>query len=239
MPFGVTDFKVRRAVGTYSEQLDRPTSGRRPTSAPTWRRVSPPTPLQLKRASIAEFGERSPLASEGLFSAPGAECEESEIGTQEATIYTGKYPTEGFGDVPVSGTVYDLVPAAKRTHGQRVRPCCPLRRRGRTPQVPHRSRAQSGLRRSRRKRRETRPGWLPERSEQEFLEAQQYYSHSLIKGSVEWGKEARGTGSRRLPRLLRNRSGSPRLRCCARASSLKARTAMGRSSRTRRAARAT
>ncbi len=34
---------------------------------------------------------------------------------------------------------------------------------------------------------------FPSLAEQKFLEGLQYFAHTLIKGNVEWGKEARGT----------------------------------------------
>src|SRR5260370_804667 len=51
----------------------------------------------------------------GLFKAPGPECEESEIGTQEATVYTGSFEKGGAGDVPLKGPVFDLVPDKAET----------------------------------------------------------------------------------------------------------------------------
>ncbi len=97
VPYGVTDF-VLASVGEYPEKI--------PTAATTHIRtdVAPglaTNPFAVETCSLAEFGG-GPLASVGLFEAPGEECEESEIGTQEATIFTGKFEEGGAGDVPVA-----------------------------------------------------------------------------------------------------------------------------------------
>ena len=36
-------------------------------------------------------------------------------------------------------------------------------------------------------------GGFPSLAEQKFIEEQQYFAHTLIKGNVEWGQEANGT----------------------------------------------
>src|ERR1700743_3821937 len=184
VPFGVTDFKVA-SVGAYPEEV--------PTAATTHIRtdVAPglaTNPFAVERCSIAEFGG-GPLASSGLYSAPGAECEESEIGFQQATIYTGSLAkSEGFGDVPVEGEVYDLVPAASEhmangahlaaLYGVAVKLPTFLTEAELTKHFAE----------------EPLPGTEPTKKlTEEALIKGQYYSHSLIKGSVEWGQEAGGT----------------------------------------------
>ena len=68
-----------------------------PTAATTHSaRVAPglaTNPFAVKLCSQTDFGggpAGSPLAAAGLFGAPDAECAASEIGEQQATIYTGK-----------------------------------------------------------------------------------------------------------------------------------------------------
>ncbi len=67
-----------------------------------------------------------------------------------------------------------------------------VRRRGQTAEIPHGSRAESTLRKRTASRRPRQPGRKKSRRE-EVLIKNQWYSHSLIKGNVEWGKEAKGT----------------------------------------------
>jgi hypothetical protein len=194
VPYGVTDFKVA-SVGEYPERV--------PTAETTHIRtdVAPglaTNPFAVEQCSLTEFGG-GPLASKGLYGAPGAECEESEIGTQEATIYTGAYPAEGFGDVPVSGRVYDLVPAAGEHMANGARLAALYGVAVKLPKFLTEAKLKAAF--------EAEP--LPEsefpgeeaekqaekKGTEEALIAGQYYSHSLIKGSVEWGKEARGTNA--------------------------------------------
>ncbi len=118
VPFGVTDFLVS-SVGAYPEKI--------PTAATTHIRtdVAPglaTNPFAVELCSKTDFeggAGASPLASAGLFATPDAECEESEIGVQQATIYTGKLARRrSFGDVPVEGLVYDL----ETTEDETMRP---------------------------------------------------------------------------------------------------------------------
>lgn len=178
VPYGVTDFKLA-SVGEYPERI--------PTAATTHIRtdVAPglaTNPFAVKTCSLAAFGG-GPLASKGLFEAPGAECSESKIGTQEATIYTGKYPTAGFGDVPVSGAVYDLVPAASEHMANGAGLAALYGVAVKLPKFLTEAELKAAFAKE--------P--IGEPLLEKALEAKQWYSHSLIKGSVEWGKEARGT----------------------------------------------
>jgi hypothetical protein len=189
VPFGVTDFKVA-SVGAYPEEV--------PTAATTHIRtdVAPglaTNPFAVERCSIAEFGG-GPLAAKGLFDAPGPECKKSEIGIQEATIYTGSLAkAEGFGDVPVEGEVYDLVPAAGEHMSNGARLAALYGVSVELPTFLTEAELKAAF--------EAEPlpegpGGKPEKeATEEALIKKQYFSHSLIKGSVEWGKEARGTGA--------------------------------------------
>ena len=179
VPFGVTDFNLA-SVGSYPEKI--------PTAATTHIRtdVAPglaTNPFAVERCSLEAFGG-GPLVSAGLYEAPGAECEESEIGTQEATIYTGKYPTEGFGDVPVSGTVYDLVPAEGEHMANGARLAALYGVAVKLPKFLTEAELTKAF---------AEKGHPFGEPTEKVLIAKQWYSHSLIKGSVEWGKEARGT----------------------------------------------
>ena len=94
VPFGVTDFLVA-SVGNYPEKV--------PTAATTHIRtdVAPgPRDEPVRSRTLLADGLRRrrrcvAAGAAGLFEAPNAECEESEIGLQEATIYTGKFVEGG------------------------------------------------------------------------------------------------------------------------------------------------
>jgi len=190
VPFGVTDFLVAN-VGSYPEKI--------PTAATTHIRtdVAPglaTNPFAVERCSLTDFeggAGASPLAAAGLYEKPNAECEESEIGLQEATIYTGKLGEGGAGDVPVEGLVYDLIPGASET----MRPGGPhlAALYGVAVKLP-KFLTEGEL--TKHFAEEPLPGTEPsKKATEEFLIKHQWYSHSLIKGNVEWGKEALGTGA--------------------------------------------
>ena len=181
VPYGVTDF-VLASVGEYPEKV--------PTAATTHIRtdVAPglaTNPFAVETCSIAEFGG-GPLASIGLFEAPGEECEESEIGTQEATIFTGKFSEGGAGDVPVSSTVYDLVPAENEHMANGAGLAALYGVAVKLPKFLTEGELTKAF------AEKEHPYGEP--TEKVLIE-KQWYSHSLIKGSVEWGTEARGTNA--------------------------------------------
>jgi hypothetical protein len=186
VPFGITDFKLA-SVGAYPERI--------PTAATTHIRtdVAPglaTNPFAVPLCSLAEFGG-GPLVSAGLFEAPGAGCH--RIGFQEATIYTGKYPTEGFGDVPVEGLAYDLVPAAGEHMANGARLASLYGVAVKLPKFLTEAELKAHFAKE---PLPEGPGGKPEKEATEkFLVEKQWYSHSLIKGNVEWGKEARGTNA--------------------------------------------
>jgi hypothetical protein len=196
VPFGVTDFLVASIPGTkYPEKI--------PAAATTHIRtdVAPglaTNPFAVKLCSQTDFGggpKGSPLAAAGLFGAPDAECKESEIGEQQATIYTGSIAKkEGAGDVPVEGLVYDL----ETTESETMRPGGPhlaalygvavkLPKFLTEPELKAHFEAEPLP--------EGPGGPAEKKATEEFLIKNQWYSHSLIKGNVEWGKEALGTGA--------------------------------------------
>ena len=193
VPFGVTDFLVASDGKAYPEKV--------PTAATTHIRtdVAPglaTNPFAVERCSLDGFRRwstaRRRSRRQGSFAAPDAECEASEIGEQQATIYTGKLG-EGAGDVPVEGLVYDLEPS----EGETMRPGGPhlaalygvaveLPKFLTEPELKAHFEAEPLP--------EGPGGPAEKKATEEFLIKHQWYSHSLIKGNVEWGKEAIGTG---------------------------------------------
>ena len=188
VPFGVTDFIVQN-VGSYPEKI--------PTAATTHIRtdVAPglaTNPFAVERCSLEEFGG-GPLVSAGLYEEPEGKCGEAEIGLQQATIYTGKIgvpPKEGggAGDVPVEGEVYDLIPAASEHMANGARLAALYGVAVKLPKFLTEGELTEHF------EKEPLPGTEPtKKATEEALIKKQWYSHSLIKGSVEWGKEERGT----------------------------------------------
>jgi hypothetical protein len=186
VPFGITDFQVA-SVGAYPEKI--PTAGTEHIRTD----VAPglaTNPFAVERCSLAEFGVE---ALPGLFTEPTGKCNEAEIGFQEATIFTGKFGEGGAGDVPVAGEVYDIVPSASEhmANGQHLASLY-----GVAVELPiflTEGELKKSFKEAEEKGAKPGEGGFPSLPEQKFLEEQQWYSHSLIKGNVEWGKEARGT----------------------------------------------
>lgn len=188
VPYGVTDFKVLTIPG-----------GKYPTKVPTSivthirTDVAPglaTDPFAVERCTLSEFGKEE-LPGSTFFTAPEPACEESEIGTNEVTVY------DGVSDVPIAGEVYDLVPGAneRMANGQKLASDygvalelpIPI-----TEEVLEKAFAEHPL------PEEEFPGKKPEKetekkAAEKAFEKKQWYAHTLIKGNVEWGKEARGT----------------------------------------------
>ncbi len=192
VPYGVTDFKVLTVPGgKYSNNTVEPTL--RVTHIRT--DVAPglaTNPFAVPQCTTAAFGTEL-VPTSGFFTAPSpAEaseggCGESKIGTQEATVYGGP-----FGDLALSGTVYDLVPGGEETleNGQKLAALYGVALK--LPQPITSILLAKGFKEKEEKGAKPGEGGFPTKKQQEELEAVQYYAHTLIKGSVEWGKEARG-----------------------------------------------
>jgi hypothetical protein len=187
VPNGVTDFKVN-TTGTYPDAAPELSGG--PVNHV---RVDVAAGLATAPAAVptctpAEFGaEKEALKpGSGLYNAP--ECKpETIIGKEQVTLYTGPpSPTNPFSDLPVEGKVYNLLqpeataehPALASYYGVAIELPIPV--------------TEAKLKASFEK--EPLPGTEPtKKATEEFLEKQQYYVHSFVKGSVEWGKEVKGT----------------------------------------------
>jgi hypothetical protein len=162
VPFGVTDFQVLTVPGTkYPDKV--------PASLVTHLRtdVAPglaTNPFAVPRCSLSEFGKE--LTGTGFFTEPEAGCGKSKIGTNEVTVWLGP---EANQDVPLSGSVYDLVPGEgeKVANGSRLSSLYGVALEINQPLAEALSK-----------------GAIKET----------VYVHTFINGNVEWGKEARGTG---------------------------------------------
>jgi hypothetical protein len=155
VPNGVTDFKIK-TEGAYPNA--KPVGG----VAVNHVRVDVATglataPDAVPTCSAKEFGETEAIPTTGLYTKP--ECKpETEIGEEKVTLYVEALKADGFTDLPLDGTVYNLEqPAGLASYyGVALEFPKPV-------------------------------------TEGEGLGATQYYVHSFVKGSVEWGKETKGT----------------------------------------------
>jgi hypothetical protein len=178
VPFGVTDFKVL-TTGSYPNKV--------PTSVVTHIRtdVAPglaTNPFAVPQCSAAEFGTTEAIPNTGFYAAPKC-SEESVIGKNKVTVYAGSE----VGDVPLEGTVYNLEPenGLASEFGVALE----------LPQPLTAGFLKKGFKEAEEHGAEPGVEGFPSVPVQELLEAQQYFAHTLIKGSVEWGKEAKGTGA--------------------------------------------
>jgi hypothetical protein len=122
-------------------------------------------PFAVPRCSLSEFGKEL-VAGTGFFTEPEAGCGKSKIGTNEVTVWLGP---EANKDAPLSGSVYDLVPGEgeKMANGSSLSSLY-----GVALEIKQA---------------------LAEALSKGAIKAT-VFVHTLIKGNVEWGKEARGTG---------------------------------------------
>jgi hypothetical protein len=167
IPNGITDFKIA-TVGDFAK------GEAVPTAIVTHVRtdVAPglaTNPFAVPRCSMANFGETEEIEKTGFYAAPN--CAGSEIGVNNVVVY------DGSGDLPISGTVYNLEQPKGRASEFGVALELPIPF---TKAVLEKAFAEKG-----------NPLGKPT---EEFLEAKQYFAHTLIEGNVEWGKEAKGTG---------------------------------------------
>jgi hypothetical protein len=167
VPFGITDFKVN-TTGTFPNEAP---SGGPITHIRTDVAAGLATsPAAVPECSIAEFdGTGGELAGTGFY--PESKCKtETEVGVNKATVYLGpEGVAPGVSDLPLEGPAYNLVQreGLASEFGVAVK--------------------------------------LPKTLTEHILsgtpykgtgaEKLQYYAHTLIEGSVEWGKEAKGTNA--------------------------------------------
>jgi hypothetical protein len=165
VPNGVTDFKVK-TEGEYPNA--KPVGG----VAVNHVRVDvarglATAPVAVPMCSAEEFGASEALPETGLYTAPKCKAE-TIIGEEKVTLYVEALKEFGFTDLPLEGTVYNLVQpeGLASYYGVALE----------FPKVL--TEVQLG---------EVFKGSQP------AIEKEQYYVHSFVKGSVEWGKQAAGT----------------------------------------------
>jgi hypothetical protein len=154
-PFGITAFKIN-TVGAIPNAA--------PTGVVTHVRtdVAPgvsTNPEAVAKCSFAEYGVEA-LPGSGLFTEPKCPAA-SEIGINKVIVYTGPAPSPAGGDVPLTGTVYNLVqPAGLASDFGVALPLPKPLTEAELNNIFH--------------------GTQPE------IEKAQYWAHTLIEGSVEW-----------------------------------------------------
>jgi hypothetical protein len=197
VPFGITDFKVL----TLPEFEGKKAEYSKGTVVPTLRvthirtDVAPglaTNPFAVERCSVAEFGKEL-VPSSHLFTAPGAACAKTEIGEQFATAYAGNPKEGGAGDLPLSGKVYDLIPGEGETMANKAKLASLYGVALALPTFLTGALLKAGFEKAEKAGAKPGVGGFPSLGEQAFLEAQQWYAHTLIKGNVEWGKDTLGT----------------------------------------------
>jgi hypothetical protein len=174
VPFGVTDFKVETEG---SLPFQKPKGGAAVSHIRT--DVAPglaTNPFAVPQCTMANFGDKEAFPGSGLGFYAEPKCSGSEIGENKATVYL---PSVGI-DLALSGTAYDLEPDEGLASEFGVALAVPIPVSAGALKQLFEFLEEHGL-----------PA--PSEAEQEFLEEQQYYAHTLIEGNVEWGKEAKGT----------------------------------------------
>jgi hypothetical protein len=141
-------------------------------------------PEAVGKCSMEEFGDKEAVPNTGFFPAP--KCVESGsentvIGVNKVIVYAG-----AAGDVPLEGTTYNLVqpPGRASDFGAALKLPIPLTGAA----------LKKGFEKAEAEGAEPGVGGFPSLPAQAFLEAQQYYAHTMIEGGVEWGSEPNGTG---------------------------------------------
>jgi hypothetical protein len=199
VPFGITDFKVLTLPEFEGKKAEYSKGTVVPTQRVTHIRtdVAPglaTNPFAVERCSQAEFGKEL-IPGSHLFTAPAGKCGEAEIGEQFATAYAGNPKEGGAGDQPLAGKVYDLVVGESEKMANHAKLASLYGVALKLPTFLTGPKLKAGFEKAEAEGAVQGVGGFPTAGEQAFLEAQQWYAHTLIKGNVEWGKEAGGTNT--------------------------------------------
>jgi hypothetical protein len=175
VPFGITDFKLTTVkTGAPLASTEAPTGIVKHIRTD----VAPglaTSPAAVAQCSGTAFGEKEEVPGTGFYPAPTCATtgvESTLVGKNEVTVYAGPEA----GDVPISGNVYNLVQkeGLASEFGVALELPVPL-----TKGALLKAFAEEG-----------HP--LGEPTEKALSE-KQYFAHTLIEGSVEWGQETKGT----------------------------------------------
>jgi hypothetical protein len=181
--YGITDFEVATIEGTKlpNEVPAGVAEGKVVTHVRT--DVGPgvsTNPEAVKQCSMKEFdGEAGEVVpGSGFYFEP--ECSgETEIGVNKVTVYAGpEGVAPGVSDLPLEGKVYNLAQPTGLAADFGV--ALEL------PEELTKASLEKGFKEAEEKGAKPGVDHFPTLLEQKSLEAQQYYSHTLIEGSVEW-----------------------------------------------------
>jgi hypothetical protein len=187
--YGITDFEVATVEGTKLPNVVPVgvAEGKVVTHVRT--DVGPgvsTNPEAVAQCSMSEFSSKNPFNGSPGEVVPGSdlyfkpECmPETEIGVNKVTVYVGpEGVAPGVSDLPLEGIVYNLVQpdGLASDFGVALELRKPLTGAA----------LKTGFEEAEAKGAKPGVGGFPSLGEQAFLEAQQYYSHTLIEGSVEW-----------------------------------------------------
>ncbi|HWY90398.1 MAG TPA: hypothetical protein VNY31_06970 [Solirubrobacteraceae bacterium] len=187
-PWGVTDFKVN-TEGTFPNEVPAgllttgPVKHVRTDVGPG---VST-NPEAMPQCTIEEFGNKEAVPGTGFYFE--SKCVtvgkgSTVIGVNKVTVYAGpggvsKSPE--ISDLPLEGTAYNVVPPEGRASDFGVALKLPIPLTG--------AKLKAGFEAAEKAGAKPGVGGFPLLPEQEFLEAQQYYAHTMIEGNVEWASD--------------------------------------------------
>ncbi len=176
-PWGATTFKIN-TEGTFPNEAP---SGILTSGPVTHVRtdVAPGVstdPEAVPKCSFAEFGGEA-IPGSGLFPAPNCKTE-TEIGENKVVVWLGPKPSPEGGDLPLHGKVYNLIQPEGLASDFGVALELPM--------AVSAAALAKGFKEAEEKGAVPGVGGFPSLPEQAFLEAQQYYAHTLIEGHIEW-----------------------------------------------------
>ena len=180
--WGITDFKVN-TVGEFPNEA--PTGIVKHVRTDVGPGVST-NPEAMAQCSLEEFGEKEAIPGTGFYPKPAcaeAGPKNTVIGVNYVTVYAGpggvsKAPHPEISDLPLKGTAYNVEPPQGRASDFGVALELPKELTG--------GKLKEGFEAAEKAGAKPGEGGFPSLEEQEYLEEQQYYAHTMIEGNVEW-----------------------------------------------------
>jgi hypothetical protein len=177
--WGITDFKVN-TEGTLPNEV--PTGIAEGKVVKHVRTDVGPgvstNPEAVPKCSMKEFGEEEAVPGSGFYPVPTCKPE-TEIGVNRVTVYAGPNGVApGVSDLPLEGTAYNVAQpqGVASVFGVALK----------LPMALTAASLKKGFEAAEAKGAVPGKEKFPSLGEQAFLEAQQYYGHTVINGHVEW-----------------------------------------------------